>query len=270
MKTFVSTLIVLNSISSIICFPKFDETTLISVDDEVKVDESLIEKINFALDDFKRLERNVKFRNRKQLFPFVPQAIDKQCVLNRYKKLNISDKIPSKTSGKNIYEPTMTIFVFMRKICSKNLDKYLRHTFESVMSDHFKLDLKAFIEDPQVLELLTCTNYFAVRNGIIDPSVYKINYNLSSSEAEAECLSRNLGNSNHLFKMMKSDFPEISKKLLGPEILKEIDFFFLKNFLLLQVEMTFEQKQHEMKNYVSGGRKIIEDVLMTLAESQNN
>lgn len=205
---------------------------------------------------------NEKFRG---LFAFT-RSIDRECIFTNYKSRNMLDhlnydKIANRRDSNSL---ALYAFVNVAAICSSKTDTILQFLFENLMTH--QILYKAFIDDPEFSDeksLLTCANNYAVENLLIDPNVYDINYTVDD-----EMLKR-CSNITSIIKVygaiLHSKISQQFKKNSLDEIKMEMKNFALKYFILVQVDLTPEQKQQERDNLVKDARMVMENILKFIA-----
>lgn len=133
-------------------------------------------------------------------------SVDKQCMLDEYKKLNIVDKIPkapeihiggattaaatSDDTSKHALQ--MIIFGAIGFMCSSKRDAILEFSFDLVLA--FRPLTSGFINATNLAkyhDMLICANNYAVVNGIVDPAKYEIEYELTELN-QVECKQRQI------------------------------------------------------------------------------
>jgi hypothetical protein len=225
------------------------------------VDEIAKEKLNSIFDDFRH---SIEKQNGplKLLASVVLHSVDKSCVLDHYKNHGLIDKVPSpKALGKA--DANIMILAGFAKACSTKTDIFIEFVFEAFMSTHSLL--KAFIYEPEFKEsadMLLCATSYAVKNKYLDPQVYKINYTLPET-AGAEC--------NMLIEKVEkeithaqTEFQQIMSVECVKEVFEDAKNILLKYAVLVQVDLTGEQKKELRDKFVKEVRENDEKLVLCI------
>lgn len=176
-------------------------------------------------------------------------SVDKACVLNHYKNHGLVEKIPDVKNSK-FSETDLIILSAFAKACSSKTEHLIEFVFEAFMSAHFLLEV--YLYEPEFKELydmLLCTNNYAFNNKYFDPEVYRINHTLPV-EKETSCRM-----------MIETAEREISRAQImyqrylpaecAKEIFEDAKKMLLKYALLVQIELTAEQKKELRSKFVA-------------------
>lgn len=201
----------------------------------------------------------------------VVKSIDKQCMLNKYKKHNLSDGLTEEVLDiSNISEETpvdpFIVFANIALTCSSKLHALLGFVFDNLFSYSGLLD--AFREDEPFKEFiddLVCYNNFAVQSNILDPAIYShLNYNLTNQTQE-ECDETIIESRKSMVDTLDffSEFVVSDhKKCLQNEISAEGEKFFLRYALLIPAGLTDDQKRETKSSFISDALDGLEKLLV--------
>lgn len=223
------------------------------------------------------------------IFAAIMQSVDKQCMLDEYKKLNIVDKIPatpeSHQSRSTSNDPSKNalktaIFTGIGFMCSSKRDAILEFTFDMILA--FRPLTSGFINETnlqQYHDILICANNYAVVNGIVDPAKYEIEYELTEQN-QVECKQRQIEILEEMETISNSimsssarrgnrddedgDNKEVDdcRKLVRDGSLK----FGLKYIFLFQVKLNDEQQHELIEQFIADYRTNLETSMSCLAK----
>jgi hypothetical protein len=170
-------------------------------------------------------------------------TFDRMCILDRYKEKNIIERISS-----------------VAFTCSSKTDLLLETLFDVVMSLHPLI--KAYIDDSQYdkyLQMLICANSHAIDMNILDPSVYDFKHEVSA-ENQDECNDL-IDLKNEWISKMRVDIRKQTKRPCSIRIASAVEKILIKIVLLVQVELTEQQKNQERSTFVMQTRQVLQDIL---------
>lgn len=246
-KMKLKVVLMMSLVASVYCKPQS-----IIQDGESTTEEVAISKLDDILDQAPTLLiKEDSNRLIKILVPIFINSVNKTCLLNKYRSFGLFDEIlvidrnqPSKFSSSK----AQTLIVFA-VICSSKIDSLYEFGFELLMSTHVLFE--AFINEPEMKEyadMLTCANSYAVQNNLLDPKVFKFNYKMND-ENEISC--------NQMVKCFETNTEMAFNKALQLSSAKCIEDIgtgyrnlVFKNFLLVQFELTGEQRKQMGKTFV--------------------
>lgn len=200
----------------------------------------------------------------KMLGSVLLNSVDKSCMLNNYKNHGLIDKIPNIKLQPT--EADIIVLLGIARTCSSKTQYSIEFMFEAFMSTHPLL--QAFIHEPEFKEIadtLLCVNSYAVKNKYIDPEVYKINHTLSRS-AEASCNVQ----TEKVLKEIDHDEDKYGNTMSAEcikEIVDGVKTVVLKYGLLVQIELSGEQKKKLKDNFVKEVRKNDEKLVVCAENS---
>lgn len=201
----------------------------------------------------------------------VVKSIDKQCMLNKYKKHNLADRLTEEALDiSNISEETpvdpLIVFANIALTCSNKLNALLGFVFDNLFSYSGLLD--AFREDEPFKEFiddLACYNNFAVQSNILDPVIYShLNYNLTNQTQEEcdEIISESRTSVVDTLDFFSGFVVSDHKKCLQNEISAAGEKFFLRYALLIPAGLTDKQKRETKSSFISDALDGLEKLLV--------
>lgn len=234
--------------------PHSNGSSSISVVDEIS-NQKISNIYEFAQQSIQRQQEPAR-----SLSSVLLRSIDKACVLNHYKNHGLVDKIPDFKNSK-FSEIDLLILSGFAKACSSKIENMLSFVFEAFMSAHFLLEI--YLHEPEFKEfneMLMCANNYAFNNKYLDSEVYMINHTLPA-ENETSCRL-----------MIEGVEKEIShtqvtyQRYLPAECVKEIfddaKKILLKYALLIQIDLTAEQKKELRSKFIADVRKNDEKMII--------
>jgi hypothetical protein len=259
------------------------ETEIVEKLDEVPItDEFAMVLINGC---FARIERSLPGEDEMDLKSTLISSlflkkIDRECILSEFKKHNFVNQIPSaQVNVESLTNPRVKnqplsefVLMFFAGTCYKNLDVLLEYAFESFMT--INILFKTFINEPEFklwfADKLKCASSYAVSHNILDPKVYNFDYDISEGEKNAcesfknEARKMIDGATNGFFDVV-TDNKECYKN-----IFTNFENYLLRYSLLVQVELTDEQKRQERTSFISDFHKYVEDFVSCAAVQLKN
>jgi hypothetical protein len=213
-------------------------------------DEAFMKRLNDVLEFFFYLDLKIAI-TQHLLYP----SFDRQCILDKYKEKNMTERIPSDRS-----EADGVMFWSVAFTCSSKLDILLETAFDMLMSHHPLI--KAFFADPaydKYLQLLICANSHAVDSNILDSSVYDFKHEVSPQNQD-ECNDL-IDRKNEWISEMRAEIRKQSKRPCSIRIATSMKQILVKNVLLVQVDLTDQQKNQEKSSLVKQTRQVLQDIL---------
>lgn len=197
----------------------------------------------------------------KFLFNIVSKAADENCMLNKYKTKNLTSHIPTGELVKTgMNQSTEVMFFNIGLICSTKTDSVLKTIFDVAMSLHSLL--KSVIEDSKYHEyvhILHCANNHAVETNILNTSIYNFDHNVK--ENFEEFCDDFVEEKNLLVSRLRSEIRSESKRPCSMKVVADIEKIVIKTVLLIQIEMTDDQRNQERMSFMKTARKILENAL---------
>jgi hypothetical protein len=218
--------------------------------------ESNKEKLQSALDEVRKLFNNA-------IISMLVNSVDVNCMLSEYAKFNLNDKIIDKNGidSENPEDYFLKIIFFdIAAVCSKKTDALLEFEFDNFMS--YEVLYKAFINEPEVetiKDLVTCVNNFTIETGIWDNKLYPVDSNVPKDFAEtcSELVQRLIQ-----FQLMINDtILNVFKRSCALSIMSDLEALTMRTAMLLEVDLTSDQKLQEKKSHNKNTRKIMENIL---------
>lgn len=223
-------------------------------------DEAGIQKISETIE---RIGKNANSMEEKIPFHFFRDSVDKTCMLNKYKDRNITDKLMSDSFVND--GATQFIFYDTAIICSTHADALAESAFNVIMSPHILV--QALINDSKYskyTDMLTCANGYAVENNILDASVYDINHQVLEKNQEA--CDDLLEEKNQFTLTLATKVREAFERPCVLRVYQELEKLLIRTVLLVQVELSEEQKQNEKLDFIKKLRKLLDNFLVCLMQ----
>jgi hypothetical protein len=243
--------------------PSSDET------EEIAIEVDNVAKISNYIDSL-RIEKPRK-KSDKIISSVFLNSLDQNCILANYQKNGIVDKIPTPrrfsfrrksypTTAEEVEEDLKPMIFFSIAVeCSSKTDDILEFFFENLWTS--KILLKAFINEPEmkdIKDMMTCANNYAVTNGIINPAVYQINFEVTD-DFKDQCLEWVNASEKSIISYKKQVLRD-SQRDCSRKIVDSSVNFAIKNVLLLQVDMTEEGKSLVKKSFLEEFHQIFEKI----------
>ena len=238
-------------------------TAFVSVFGEIEVTDK--EKIVKLLEDIKNISNETLMSFASSLFV---NSLDVECILTQYEKHNLTDKIISTIDIKSDYPEDLfhnIIFFDVVASCYNSFHVFLAFSFENLMT--LKILVDGFIDNP-AMEMhknsLICINNLTIENDLWDESIYPLNSQLEVRSAMScdELLGIWLFANMAIEGVIGGAF---NRQCVFP-ILKEAEILALKTAMLLQVNLTNDQKDLEKNNFIDKIHKICDDILVCAAQ----
>lgn len=249
-------LVVFGLVAGVFCAPSSDETTEINMLEVSDVNENM-QKITEMIEFLSNNTKDSK-GSEKMLMTMALNSLDTSCMLTQYEKFKLLNMIPL-TDGENL-DDTKLVFFGIAAICSSKSFALLDFAFENLMTH--RILLEALINDSEMMEyknMIWCANNYAVKNGIVDPQVYNLKYQLTE-ETEEMCQDWVAQLKFQILPMKMMTRKQFGRGCIT-SVISRIEKLALKTVLLLQVDLTDVQKKTEKKSFIKGARKIMEDLL---------
>lgn len=256
-------------LASAVCAPQYESTELeTNITVASKMDNKEI--VSNFLAAFEAPSKDYKIRSTAFASMFL-RSVDKDCIVKEVEKNDLVEAINllgTKKGGEKSLLETVMVLGFIAHTCSSKSDVHLSYAFDILMSHHGLL--KAYIDEPELKEyadMLACANNYAVKHDILDPKVYTFNYELND-EQEESCMEWT-EQASMIISEAKLATREKFSRACAIKVVDKINNFVLKYVLLIQVDMTVEQKQQERINFIEDHRRITDDVLQCAAKKTN-
>lgn len=217
-----------------------------------------------------------KSKGETSVFSIFIRSVDMQCMKDNNKLHNFqkyykkhSDRISELGKGSSDEKDQLFILHFVRSFrCTKKLRQISDLVFKSfaLLSDAAQI-IKDEPELAMVRGYLRCANNYAVTNNMWDIKKYPVDYEMEDFEA-AQCESMKEmveevfdvdEEGSGVGEDLRSLDTECSRKMI-----KEIVDFIFKSVLFLQVQMTHEQSEREIKTFYDGLVKFYDENFVCL------
>ena len=208
---------------------------------------------------------------KEELMKDILDGIDRKCIFNQYKKYNFEDQVFSKENErmKNSEVSKIAVIIFATQ-CDTSVDALLEYFFENFMT--FRILYKAFADEPEIkdyIDRVRCLSAYAVNHKIVDTTTYTFKTEVDNSErCEAEKqMIRGLADefiSDTITQLEAGDSQDCLQKSMTTA-----ENYILRNALLIQIDLTDEQKVTERQNFVKDMHKLLEDVIHCFVAQTN-
>jgi hypothetical protein len=204
---------------------------------------------------------------------FIKPSFDSKCVYDRCNERNITERIfeelniatsKQKSNGERIPsdndEAADFVMLSILFTCSSKLDVLLETVFDIAMS--FNPLVKAFIDDSsydEYLQMLNCANSHAVDSNILDSSAYDFKHEVPPQNQD-EC-NEWIDLKNEWISGQRLRFRKYTGRPCSIRIASAVEKILIKNVLLVQVELTEQQKNQERSTFVMQTRQVLQDIL---------
>lgn len=168
------------------------------------------------------------------------RSVNQTCLLDRYKKHGMVQKIPDLAAPKKPLD--IMVLIIFAKTCSSKTDYLIQYLFEAFMSYRFVLE--AFIHEPEFkefAEMMLCANIYAVNNKYIDPNVYKINNTLPANQEESCKIM--VEKTEMEIEFIEKKYQQLFPKECTKQLVEDIKNIVFKFGLLVQIELNGEQEK---------------------------
>jgi len=222
-------------------------------------DKVALKKINDLLEKFK--EKGSMNHQLSPVVAVIAKSFDEECMLEKYKEHNFAELVPTdEMMAVGGLRPiaAMSAFIDVALLCNNKTDALLKFMFENYMSH--EVLFKAFIGEPEFkhyADVLKCANKHAIEMKLLDPSMFDIDVEMTEEKCKEMIVTSNA-------QLIQSVEKQTQKNITA--IAFEVEEFALKYGLLIQVELTQEQKIEERAKFVMDAHKILEDILKYLVE----
>lgn len=209
-----------------------------------------------------------QYKDNKFANSFVDK-VDRKCVLNHLKKYNAVDETLQDLKEEDYtrleviqHEDSSRLLVLLiSAMCFENLDSFLDYTFESLMT--LNILYKAFINEPEFKEYaenVRCFTAYAIDHKILDAQTYKLNTVVNESEMCERKKENVRENFDHQFVMSFFKSYNIKNQVCFETAFSRVENFILHSILLIQIELTDDQRVLEKNNFIKDIRSIAEDL----------
>lgn len=240
-------------------------------------DENIMKNIERLI---KRIRR--KFGEKLSLpVNIVIDSVDKNCIRDHFKENNMTSILVEGQGEKldEAYELFRThrlnskevFFSFHSTLalCSSKLDNFLEFVFDNLITYHTLY--KAFINELELnnyTSYIYCINKFAVDSKIIEETIYDTKLKLGDNKDEL-CLETTLI-IHATFSKMKIELRKDLERICSINNFDEIIRYLLKTFILIQVDLTWEQQKHERENFIKNTREILNNINECLSKGHKS
>lgn len=213
------------------------------------------------------------------VFTVLKNSIDNQCVLDEYEKHNATSRIPSNAelssfidgieNSRNVLELieritkcdskalSAQIYIGTALSCSTKFNLIADYVYEFLMMQNVlykALENETNRQIKKNMDIFPCANRFAINENIVDSQQYQ----LPTDGDLVDC--------DQMTEMFKGWAIESGNESCCSKNSKLFMRHFTKYFLLIQVEMTPEQKQLERKNFERDAREVVTNIKTCFAD----
>lgn len=255
--------LMISTIGAIYCTPLLTLHNSVS-SSHTSADEIAKEKLNNI---YEEARQNIEKQGEAMRMPglVLLHSVDRTCVFNHYKNHGLISKIPNLRASE-LTHTDLVILIGFAKACSSKTEYFIEFIFEAFMSTHFLLEV--FVNEPEfkeVSDMFICANDYAVRNNYLDPKVYKINHTLPSG-AEENCKMM-IEKVEQGIEYAQSEYRRFMSAECVNEIFDDAKNMLLKYALLVQIELTGEQKKDLRDKFVKEVRENDEKLVVCTEQS---
>lgn len=212
--------------------------------------------------DPKAQQANIVF----SIYPLIKRSFDPKCMSDNQKLhhfdakyIELANKLDHLTDSEKIEIAFIHLSTAVR--CAKKIKPINEFLFDFVMS--FGHLVRAFKDEPELADIkkyLRCANNYVVTKKFWDNVKYPIDYEFINDEEKTECEA--LKTMLHDAINDTGDLPEEIGHFVSDCLKKStqdsIDYA-VKFLLLLQVDLTPEQRDHEFDSFFNGNIKMFDD-----------
>lgn len=184
------------------------------------------------------------------------KSTDRQCIANKFNEHGLQDLILNLDLGR---VDTGLAFISSVVLCHPKTDVVLHFLFENLMTN--SILYKAFIDDPAVQDYTSyiwCANKYAISKSYLENSVYGSNVKVSADNDEM--CGETIMMSELAINSVKSEIQRKLNKLCVNESFKGVQKLLIRAILMIQFDLSAEQKQQEREKFVKGFRAVLEDI----------
>lgn len=235
-----------------------NESSIEARDIFISKDDAFKAKITNTLEDFRNSSDKV---NESFINSAIVSSIDVNCMLNEYKKFNLTDKINTENVTDDS-EMTFLKIIFwdVAAICSSKTDKLLEFAFENLMT--LNILWKSFNDDTELKvykDLFTCVNNFSIANGYWDNEVYPVTHDMSNETAQL--CTEWISSWAFIDFVIDGITLQVFNRSCSTSIYKQTELLVMKTVLLVQVELKEPEKIKEKTKFLENTHKVMEEIL---------
>lgn len=196
--------------------------------------------------------------------------IDKQCVVDKYTELNLLAYIPSEVNEnfpKQIRSSrylALNMFVVVVTRCIKQYDAIMDYFYENLMTTHILYNaLKDEPEFKTYSDMIMCANYHAETKNISEVHTYNLKYKMDN-KTQTQC--------DGWIAEFKVFRKEVTDNFCGTDGTIDVRCFYtffdsfeklaLKHVLLMQVELTTEQRKETRIRFKKNWSTLMDSALV--------
>jgi hypothetical protein len=205
----------------------------------------------------------------KTLLTVFASSLNTKCMMDRYVENNLTLTLTLllNETSKDSNSTPLIVFADIAAMCSWKTYELLDFVFDNLMTYR---TLYGMLEDSLLYSpelktfkrLLTCANIYAVKNGIIDPELYKFNDKLMSyeSDAEAKCQGLYIQGRYFVLRMQRLSRDQTYRSC-SMKVVDQVKRILMKNVLLLQINLTAAQIKKEKKIFFDDVQQVMKSIL---------
>lgn len=231
----------------------------------VDSDEDLLKMLDHFFDKLKAEKRD-RSNPGNMIRNIYLKSIDRQCMLDHYKKNNMIEKMPGKVNV-DIHDDfswKMILFSFAT-MCSNKLDLALDFAFDNLQSHHKLLNALKDDEDlKEYFEVLECVNGYALSKGVLDPAVHKV------SHKDDEACGRTSVEIRSMTLSMQRDILETIQRPCSLTLFSAFENMILRQMILVQMDLSAEQKNQEKMSLIKEAREFLNQITVCAARDRSD
>jgi hypothetical protein len=194
-------------------------------------------------------------------------TVDKHCMYNKYKEANLFKFISNEyiTEHEGDKKMCQLVWLCVSYYCSSKANAFDEFAFENLMTYHTLY--KSLVKEPafrNYTQYVSFANKYAIDNHYFEDTIYgtKVNFAIESEDNYSEF--------RELVKIVTGGVKLVARKefhrTCAIGIVSELEKLYFRLFLLLQSDLTFDQKKQEREYYVKESHKLYNQLLACAAQ----
>jgi hypothetical protein len=228
-------------------------------DDRIPTEEVALENISKVFEGF---QRRLRRDEEKLIGKIAINSIDKSCMVQKYKEGNLLKYVGDEYFDEDSLEgdDAMGAFLGIALQCSNKVDVLAKFVFENYMTFHILF--KPLIDEPAIenyTSYVWCVNKYAVDNHFMEDTVYDQKVRLAHDDDEL--CDEFMEVAKAMTAGFKLAFRKEFERTCAIKTLAHAEKVLIRNILLVQFDLTFEQKYEERDRFVKEVHRFIENFL---------
>jgi hypothetical protein len=258
-------LLILASFVIAACADSVEPEIFILKDKVIENIDTVFDKVHKA---FEPKEYFVPNEKTKFLAELALASLDKECMYQKYKEQHLLRWINLEYVESHKLEKQMAEVMFGIGLqCSNKVDVLAEFLFENFMTFH--IIYKSFVDEPAVrnyTRYIECANKYAVEQHFLDETVYgnKVKFSEESSDLCDEFNAIYTAASS----VGKLGLRQEVRRACAIGIMNHIEKALVRTILMLQFDLTFDQKKEEREHFVKEVHEIIRKVAPCAAQPE--